>query len=1034
MNKNSYSASLYGVCLCMILLCSQGIIQAAETYTNPVISEIGPADPAVLLHDGIYYMYPTGDNTSYHIYTSYDLVHWAKGPKAFEPGGINVWAPDVFYHETDGKFYLYYTADFKIGVAVADTPVGPFVNQGILLNGYIDAHLFQDDDSSYYLYFTDIGHIYVQEMSSPTQLTGSAQVILVPSQSWEMQWGSVNEGPWMIKHNGVYYLLYSGSGADSQYYAVGYATATSPLGPFTKYSGNPIVHRGGGVYGPGHGSVTTDAAGNLWHVYHQKTGTEVDWNRFICLDPMRFDESGILHGMATRGVPRPAPVKEENAGVVAWWRFEDGTAGTNIVHTAADGVFSPDITDVTGRENHLSAWTSADYAGYRYRDAVAHSTIPLTGAANILSVKNAGGVPGMFTQTGSYISTMTPPAFTVEVTCKLENGGYRTIIGRDSYGTAINGDDTNPQLAAFYLQAIPSNGLAVKYCDADGYWHDAISNTGVFQSFDYATNPDGEGIPWYSLAAVSDGLWLKLYLYDHDHPENGYVLIAQNDLLNDNPGSTNTSLSAGAGDGGDWDAGNWSVGRGLYNGDHTDRAWGYIDEVRISEAALDPSDFLFSENPQSVTAAYWRFEEGPADSSVLHGGLGNGEFYPGTADHSGSGNDLSAWSESLGAHYYRSEVTSSSVPQTGAANTFCVQNADTVPGLFTSSAEAVLVGMDIETWTPAAFTIEASFKPEDGGYRTIVGRDGINVATSNGSLAALYFQIQPDDSVAIKFADVAGYWHTAISDPGAIQYDGLGHWYHAAAVCDGTWLRLYINDADAGLGYQLAAETNLSASGSPDRRLVADTSAGSDWHGGGWSVGRGLYDGGHTDRFYGLIDEVRISSAALDPTEFLFYEPLYADIVITPADPAVSEEGPTGTDVFFSLKNPPAGDVVLTIQEQDGRGQVTPDQTILTFTTGTWNTPQPVHVTAVDDEDLENAEHQVPLSVTVSSALDEDYNGLDVDPVIVLVADNECGAWGYALGDFNIDCFIGLSDLVQFAEGWLSCSDPAQTNCTNFME
>ncbi len=1020
--------------LCTAVLCMGAVIQAADTYTNPVISEIGPADPAVLFHEGIYYLYPTGDNTSYHVYTSYDLVHWAKGPEIFRPGGINVWAPDVFFHEAGGLFYLYYTADFKIGVATANRPEGPFTDQGILLNGFIDAHLFEDEDGKLYLYFTDIGHIYVQEMDSPTQLKGTRQGILQPSQSWEMQWGSVNEGPWMLKQDGVYYLLYSGSGADSQYYAVGYATASSPLGPFTKYAGNPIVHRGGGVYGPGHGAVVPDAAGNLWHIYHQKTGPEVDWNRFLCLDPMRFDDNGILRGMATRGVPRPGPVTEEHAGVVAWWRFEDGTPGTNIVHPADNGVFSPDVMDVSGNGNHLSAWTSADFAGYRYQDAVAGSTIPRTGAANTLSVKNAGGVPGMFTQTGSFISTMTPLAFTVEVTCKLENGGYRTIIGRDSYGTAINGDDTNPELAAFYLQAIPNNGLAVKFCDVAGYWHDAISANNIFQSFDFATNPEGDGIPWYSIAAVSDGLWLKLYLYNHDHPEDGYVLIAQNDLINDNPGSTNTALSAGAGDGGDWDAGNWSVGRGLYNGDHTDRAWGYIDEVRISRVALAPSDFLFSKSMESPTLAYWRFEEGPADSTVPHGGAGNGAFYPGTADSSGSGNDLSAWSESLGAFYYRSEVASPAVPQSGADNHFSLQNADGLPGLFTSSAEAVFVGTDIETWTPAVFTIEASLKPESGGHRTIVGRDGINVASSNGDLAALYFQIQPDDSVAIKFADVSGYWHTAVSDPGVIQYEGTGHWYHMAAVCDGDRLRLYLDEVDAGLGYQLVAETDLSASGSPDRRLVADSSAGNDWHGGGWSVGRGLYEGEHTDRFYGLMDEVRISSAALDPTEFLFYQARYAGLVSSPPSPAVSEEGPTGVDVFFSLQNPPAGEVVLTIQEQNGRGQVTLDRTTLTFTTGTWNLPQPIHVTAVDDEDLENAEHPVPLSITVFSPQDQDYDGLDVEPVLVLVADNECGAWGYARGDFNIDCLVDLSDLVKFTEGWLASSDPDEANSTNFAD
>jgi len=50
-----------------------------QTYTNPVINEIGPADPCVIFHKGKYYLYPTGDNRSYHVYTSSDLVHWAAG-------------------------------------------------------------------------------------------------------------------------------------------------------------------------------------------------------------------------------------------------------------------------------------------------------------------------------------------------------------------------------------------------------------------------------------------------------------------------------------------------------------------------------------------------------------------------------------------------------------------------------------------------------------------------------------------------------------------------------------------------------------------------------------------------------------------------------------------------------------------------------------------------------------------------------------------------------------------------------------------
>ena len=168
---------------------------------------------------------------------------------------------------------------------------------------------------------------------------------------------------------------------------------------------------------------------------------------------------------------------------------------------------------------------------------------------------------------------------------------------------------------------------------------------------------------------------------------------------------------------------------------------------------------------------------------------------------------------------------------------------------------------------PSAFTVEASWKPENGGYRTVVGRDAQNVATSDGALAALYFQAQPDNSFAIKFTDAAGNFHQAVSPPDLIQGfdfgsdpDGVnGHWYNLAGVSDGTTLKLYVNNA-------LVASTPIA---SADPRLAVGMTSGGDWHAGEWSVGRGLFNGGHGDRAYGYIDEVRISNAALSPKEFL---------------------------------------------------------------------------------------------------------------------------------------------------------------------
>ncbi len=111
----------------------------------------------------------------------------------------------------------------------------------------------------------------------------------------------------MLKRNGIYYLMYSGTGADSPNYGIGYATAKSPLGPFEKYKGNPIVQRAGKVLGPGHHSVIEGPDKKLWLVYHQKWDDKTNFRRFLAIDPMWFDEQGVIHGKATRETDEPAP-------------------------------------------------------------------------------------------------------------------------------------------------------------------------------------------------------------------------------------------------------------------------------------------------------------------------------------------------------------------------------------------------------------------------------------------------------------------------------------------------------------------------------------------------------------------------------------------------------------------------------------------------------------------------------------------------------------------------------------------------------
>lgn len=289
------------------------------TYRNPVLDASNAADPHVIRVDGKYYLYPTLDGKGYDVFVSDDLVHWEKKPKCFTDPRGGAWAPDVFHHTRgDNRFYLYYTLDNPqkkrgaklIGVAVSVSPLGPFVDKGTLAEDAIDAHLFQDDDGQMYLYYVHLANgfrILVQPMKDPLTRADSRPLeCLNPTQPWEMH-GKVTEGPFMLKRDKRYYLMYSGSGANGPYYGLGYATSTSPLGPFEKFNANPIAKAGNGIWGPGHHCVVTGPDGKLWMLYHQKLDDQVNWKRFVALDPIWFDEKGVIHTRLSRETDQPRP-------------------------------------------------------------------------------------------------------------------------------------------------------------------------------------------------------------------------------------------------------------------------------------------------------------------------------------------------------------------------------------------------------------------------------------------------------------------------------------------------------------------------------------------------------------------------------------------------------------------------------------------------------------------------------------------------------------------------------------------------------
>ena len=125
------------------------------------------------------------------------------------------------------------------------------------------------------------------------------------------------EGSVTFKKGDTYYMMYSANYFGGQYYAVGYATAKIPLGPFHKADNNPVLQKntdtGGIVTGTGHNSIAYSPDGKeMFCVYHGRTTITGD-KRMVFIDRMEILKNGklIVHGPTTTAQPIPAGIKEK---------------------------------------------------------------------------------------------------------------------------------------------------------------------------------------------------------------------------------------------------------------------------------------------------------------------------------------------------------------------------------------------------------------------------------------------------------------------------------------------------------------------------------------------------------------------------------------------------------------------------------------------------------------------------------------------------------------------------------------------------
>ncbi|OQP63695.1 family 43 glycosylhydrolase [Niastella populi] len=282
------------------------LTQTDTTHAPPAVLPGVYADPHIAVFDKKFYIYPTTDgtegwkSTNFSCWSSSDLVHWKNEkvildlPKDLTWAKERAWAPAIAHK--NGKYYYYFSADVNIGVAVARKPTGPFkdalgkplVRRGMLAGQMIDPMVFVDDDGAAYLYFGQ-GRCNMVKLANDMVSFDSTKIVSIKPQGY-------NEGPFVFKRKGKYYLMWSEYDTRDPRYSVAYATADAPLGPFTKAATGPVLKGRGVVKGAGHHSVVKVPGKDEWYiVYHRfKIPDGNGYNRETCISPMRFDDRGNI--------------------------------------------------------------------------------------------------------------------------------------------------------------------------------------------------------------------------------------------------------------------------------------------------------------------------------------------------------------------------------------------------------------------------------------------------------------------------------------------------------------------------------------------------------------------------------------------------------------------------------------------------------------------------------------------------------------------------------------------------------------------
>jgi hypothetical protein len=297
-------------------------VNASENH-NPVIEGLY-ADPDIIFAEktGKFYIYPTSDGfenwagTYFKTFSSTDLVNWKDEgvildlAKDVTWGKGNAWAPSIIEKKINGnyKYFYYFCASKKIGVAVSDNPTGPFVDsgkplidkypEGISKGQHIDPDVFTDPKTGKtYLYWGNSYMACAELNDDMISIKQETLTIMTPDATFR-------EGATVFFRNGTYYFLWSEDDTRSENYKVRYGTSDSPTGKINIPQNNLVIAKDkeNGLYGTGHNSIIQVPGKDEWYiVYHRfnypngiNMGRSAGYNREVCIDKLEFNTDGSI--------------------------------------------------------------------------------------------------------------------------------------------------------------------------------------------------------------------------------------------------------------------------------------------------------------------------------------------------------------------------------------------------------------------------------------------------------------------------------------------------------------------------------------------------------------------------------------------------------------------------------------------------------------------------------------------------------------------------------------------------------------------